>query len=341
MTLDLHQPAGVEVFKKLAQTADVVLSNFMPGTLEAWGLGFEDLAEHNPGIIWAAGSTFGPVGPDAGRKGADLAGQAAGGLISTIGRDGDVPSPVGVTIADHIGSLNMAAGILAALHARQQTGRGQRVEVSLLGGQIWAQACEYTAYFMNGQVPGRANYGHPLLYPSYRIFETADGWLGLVGVAGNDMDAFYIALDRPDLAVEERLQPQSVTPESLRWLAGELEQTLRTRTTEAWCTAFRNIDVRYSPVRDYRQVVEDPGAWENGYFVEAQDPDGTVRRIVGTPIRMSETPLEPGVEAPALGEHTDEILRQAGYTDDEIATFREGGRGLSGEYAASAARSLP
>ena len=326
LTLDLHLPDGVRVFRRLAETADVVLSNFQTGTLDAWGLGYEALAERNPGIVWAAGNTFGPVGPDAKRKGADLAGQASGGLISTIGRTGDAPSPVGVTVADHIGSLNLVAGILAALHARQQTGRGQRVEVSLLGGQIWAQASEYTAFFLNGNMAGRANFGHPLLVPTYRIFETADGWLAFVGVAAEEMDAFCLAIDRPDLALEgERLNPVTATMEDLAWLARELETTLRTRTTDEWCAAFDGIDVRYSPVRDYRQVVEDPGPWENGYFVETTDAGGNVRRTVGTPIRMSATPLEPGADAPDLGQHTDEILLEAGYSDEEIAAFRGNG----------------
>ena len=325
LTLDLRQPAGAGVFRKLAESADVVLSNFQTGTLDRWGLGYEALAELNPEIVWAAGNTLGPVGPDANRKGADLAGQAAGGLISTIGRDGDPPSPVGVAVADHIGSLNMVAGILAALHARRQTGRGQRVEVSLLGGQIWAQASEYTAFFMNGKPAGRSNFGHPLLVPTYRIFETADGWLAFVGVAPEDMDAFYIAIDRPDLAVEERLQPNSATMEDLAWLAEELQTTFRTRTTDEWAAAFDGIDVRYSPVRGYQQVVDDPGAWENGYFAETQDAEGKVHRTVGVPIRMSATPLSPGAVAPDLGEHTDEILRDAGYTDEEVAALREAG----------------
>ncbi len=325
LTLDLRQPAGAQVFRRLARTADVVLSNFVPGTLDGWGLGYEELAECNPGIIWAAASTFGPVGPDAQRKGADLAGQAAGGLISTIGHDGDAPSPVGVTIADHIGSLNLAAGILAALHARHRTGRGQRVEVSLLGGQIWAQASEYTAFFLRDQVPGRAHYGHSLLPPTYRIFQTADGWIGLVGVPPESMDAFYIALDRPELALDERLQPESLTMEGIQWLAGELEQAFKTRTTGEWCAVFQDMDVRYAPVRDYRQVVADPGAWENGYFAEVRDAQGTAHRVVGTPIRMSETPLQPGAVAPALGEHSDEILREAGYTDAEVAELRQTG----------------
>ena len=325
LTVDLRQPAGAEIFRTLARTADVVISNFAPGTLEAWGLGYEALAQSNPGIVWAAGSAFGPLGPDANRKGADLAGQAAGGLISTIGRDGDIPSPAGAAVADHIGSLNLVAGILAAIHARGQTGRGQRVEVSLLGGQIWAQASEYTAFFLTGEVPGRANYGHPLLLPTYAIFETADGWISLVGVGQDSLDAFYIALDRPDLAVAEQPHPQFMTLAENERLAEELKQAFRTHTTAEWTEAFRDLDVRFAPVRNYREVVEDSGAWQNGYFAEIRDQDGATRRVVGTPIRMSETPLQPGAAAPALGEHTDEILQEAGYTKTEIAAFREAG----------------
>ena len=325
LTLDLRQPAGAEVFRKLAESTDVVVSNFQPGTLEGWGLGHADLAARNPRIVWAAGSAFGPLGPDSSRKGADIVGQSYGGLVSTIGRDGDPPSPVGTTIADHIGSLNLVAGILAALHARERTGSGQRVEVSLLGGQIWAQACEYTAFLLNGRVPGRSNFGHPLLLPTYRLFETADGWIGLVGAAPDEMDAFFIAMGRPDLAVDERLNPLTATKEDLEWLAGELEAAFRTRTTAEWDEAFEGIDVRYAPVRDYRQVVDDPGAWENGYFAETRDAEGNVHRTVGVPIRMSDTPLSPGAVAPNLGEHSDEILREAGYSEEEIAAFRDTG----------------
>ena len=134
MTIDLRKPEGVEVFLRLVDRADVLISNFKPGTLEEWGLGFDVLSARNPRLIWGSGSAFGTAGPDALREGADLAGQSAGGLISTVGEDGQPPSPVGVTIADHIASQNLTAGVLAALFAREQTGRGQKVEVSLLGG---------------------------------------------------------------------------------------------------------------------------------------------------------------------------------------------------------------
>ena len=326
LTLDLRAPAGAAIFCRLAETADVVVSNFKPGTMESWGLGYEDLAEHNPGIVWAGGSTFGPAGPDAELEGADLAGQAAGGLVSTTGRDGDPPSPVGVTIADHIGSLNMVAGVLAALHARERSGRGQRVEVSLLGGQIWAQAAEYTHFLLTDEVPGRSNYGHPLLRAaSYRIFETADGWLGVIGVPAEAMDGFLVALGRPELVADERLQSLFMAPEDLAWFAGVLEDAFRTRATAEWCELLREVGVRHAPVRDYREVVADPGTWENGYFATVSDGDGNETRVVGTPIRMSDTPLEPAASPPELGADSDEILRDLGYSDADIAGFRDAG----------------
>ena len=325
LTLDLRAEAGANIFKRLAQTADVVVSNFKPGTMEAWGLGQEHLAAINPGLVWAAGSTFGPLGADAHREGADLAGQAAGGLISTTGRDGDPPTPVGVTIADHIGSLNMVAGILAALHARQGSGRGQRVEVSLLGGQIWAQAAEYSHFLLTDQVPGRANYGHPLLPALYRIFATADGWIGLIGVPPDALDAFYAALGQPELALDERLREALPTSETMAWLAEVVAAAFQKETTEHWCSALGEAGVRYAPVRDYRAVVADQGTWENGYFAQSEDANGDTHRVVGTPIRMSATPLKPAATAPALGEHTDEVLREAGYGDAEIEAFREAG----------------
>ena len=325
ISLDLRQPRGVEIMQELVCTADVFISNFAPGTLERWGLGYDDLAEVNPGIVCAQGSTFGPLGPDAARKGADLAGQSAGGLVSTTGSDDEPPTPVGAFIADHVGSLNMVAGILAALHVRASTGRGQRVEVSLLGGQIWAQATEYTHFLLTDRIPGRANLGHPLIRGVYGIFETADGWVGVIGVPPDARDAFFVALDRPDLAVDERLQGIALKPDDFAWLKAELARAFKTRPTSAWCEALDAAGVRYAPVRDYADVVADPGVWENGYFAQVPAEDGTTQRVVGTPIRMSATPLAAGGPAPALGEHTDAVLREIGIDDDELAALREQG----------------
>ena len=163
VTLDLRTAGGAEAFLRLAEAADVVITNFKAGTMESWGLGYDQVAARNPRVVYAAGSTFGQEGPDAGREGADLSGQSAGGLISTTGRDGGEPTPMGATVADHTAAQNLVAGILAALFARERSGRGQKVETSLLGGQIWAQASEMTHYLLTGRVAGRANRGNPMV----------------------------------------------------------------------------------------------------------------------------------------------------------------------------------
>ena len=324
ITLDLRHAEGAAIFKQLAAKADVVVSNFKPGTLAEWSLGYDELAAENPGIVCAQGSTFGPVGPDAEREGADLAGQAAGGLVSTIGRDGDPPSPVGAFIADHIGSLNMVAGILAALHVRASTGRGQNVDVSLLGGQIWAQATEFTHTLLTGRLPGRANFGHPLIKAAYGIFPTEDGWIGVIGVPPQARDAFFVAVDRPDLALDERLQGIAIDVDTLAWFRAELATAFAKHATAHWCQALGEAGVRYAPVRNYDEVIGDAGAWKNGYFAEVATDDGE-QRVVGTPIRMSATPLVPGATAPALGEHTEAVLGELGLDAAAIARLREQG----------------
>ena len=319
VALDLRTDDGAAVFKRLVAGADVVISNFKSGTMEGWGLGYDDLAVDNPGLVYGAGTTFGTIGPDVNREGADLAGQAAGGLIASTGVDGGDPTPIGVTIADHIASQHLAAGVMAALISRHRTGRGQKVETSLLGSQIWAQASEYTAYLLTGNLPGRANRGHPLIHGGYGIFRTSDGWVALVGVPPAARAAFYEAINRPDIAADERFAPLLYSKSIRNELFAELADSFSGRTTAEWCQSLHAIGVRYAPVRNYAEVVADESVYDNGYLVRAQHPDGYEVTVVGSPLRMSDTPVTPGVVAPELGQHTEEVLLEAGFTWDEIA----------------------
>jgi crotonobetainyl-CoA:carnitine CoA-transferase CaiB-like acyl-CoA transferase len=322
VTIDLRVPEGRDVFLHIAGTADVVITNFTPGTMDSWGLGYEDVAERNPRVVYATGSSFGPAGPDSTREGADLAGQAAGGIISTTGRQGGEPTPIGVTIADHIASQNLVGGILAALLARERTGRGQRVDASLLGGQIWAQASEYTAYLMTGSVAGPANRGHPLIPGLYGIFKTADGWIAVVGVVGGARNEFYKLVGRPELS--GRFPQLLYSEDDKARLFPLLDEAFSARTTAEWCDALAAAGMRHSPVRDHSDVVADRGAWENGYLTKVRGAGGEVT-VPGSPVRFSDTPATVGADAPELGQHTEEVLLEVGYTWEQISELSESG----------------
>ena len=320
VTIDVRRPEGCDVFLRLAEEADVVITNFKPGTMDEWGLGYEALAARNPRLVYATGSAFGPVGPDAHREGADLSAQAAGGLISATGNEGGDPTTIGITICDHISSLNLVNGVLAALLARQHTGRGQRVDVSLLGSQIWAQASEYSYYLASGQLPGRPNRGHPLIAALYGIMPTADGWLAIVGVTGPHRQAFYDAIGRPDLVDDPRFSSLLLTKEQKAGLFAELAEVFVQRSTAEWCEILQAAGQRFAPVRTYDQVADDPQVWENGYLAEV---DG--ERVVGTPIRFSDTPARVGAAPPDLGADTFDVLTEAGFSPEEIAELLASG----------------
>jgi CoA:oxalate CoA-transferase len=325
VTLDLRQPGGKRAIEKLIETADVLIHNFVPGTMELWGLSYDEVSKINPRLVYAAGSTFGPEGPDSTREGADTLGQAAGGLISTTGYDGGEPTPVGAVIADHMGCQNMVAGVLAALLHRERTGEGQRVDVSLLGSQIWAQASEYSHYLMSGMIPGRANRSHPLIPGLLRMVPTSDGWIQLVGVPAHLWVGFAHAIGREDLADDDRFTTLFMTPENLAELERIVDEEFPKYTTDEMCDRLQAAGQRYSPVRDYAEAAADPGALINRYFVEFDNEDGSVDRVIGTPIRMSATPLEPGHKAPSLGEHTEEVLLEAGFSWEDIDQLRTDG----------------
>jgi CoA:oxalate CoA-transferase len=326
MTIDLRVPQGREVFLRLVEEADVVITNFKPGTMEEWGLGYADAAGRNQRIIYAMGSSFGPEGPDATREGADLSAQAGGGLISTTGGQGEGPSAIGATIADHISGQNLLAGILAALYAREHTGRGQLIETSLLGGQLWAQAGEYTRYLLSGEISGPSGRSHPMIPGIYGVFPTADGWIAIAGTAGPARDLFYRTIGRPDLI--ERFHSLLYFEDDKAELWPILDEVFATRTTAHWCEALGAAGLRFAPVRDHAEVAADSGVRANGYIASVADPDApeTSTEVVRAPVRFSD-PLAPPtrVRPPELGQHTEEVLLEAGYSWDDIASLSEAG----------------
>ena len=325
ITVDLRSAAGRSVLERLVVDADVLLSNFKPGTLDDWGLDYEHLAGINPRLIWAAGSYLGPKGPDATREGADMAGQAYGGLIATTGDDGGPMTPVGALMADHSGAQNLSIGILSALLARERTGRGQRVDVSLVGSQIWAQATEYTHLLLTGEPTGRSNGGHPLVNALYGIFTTSDGYIAIAGCPEFLWPGMVRAVERPELHDNPRFGTYFTTAEiraELREVFGEI---FATRTTAEWCERLAAEEQRFAPVRTHAEVAADPQMAANDYLVTVEHPEWGSVGMVGSPIAFSDTPARWGVEVAELGQHTEEILIEHGFSWEEIGELRDSG----------------
>lgn len=325
VTIDLRVPRGREVFLRLVEQTDVFVSNFKPGTLDAWGVGYRDASQRNQRIIYAMGSSFGPEGPDAQREGADLSGQAGGGIISTTGGTASDPSPIGAMIADHISGQNLLAGVLAALYARERTGRGQLVETSLLGGQVWAQAGEMTKFLMSGVMSGPSNRSHSMVPGIYGMFATADGWIAIVGVAGPLRDRFYETIGRPDLI--ERFSGLLYFEDDKAALWPILDEVFATKTTSEWCDLLGAAGLRFAPVRDHAGVANDPGVRINGYIESVPDPDAadSTLDVVRAPVRFSGGTAVPPVRAPELGQHTEEVLLEAGYSWEDVTSLAEEG----------------
>jgi crotonobetainyl-CoA:carnitine CoA-transferase CaiB-like acyl-CoA transferase len=268
---------------------------------------------------------MGPAGPDFQREGADMVGQATGGIISTTGDDGGPMTPIGTLVADHCGAQNLSSGVLAALFARERTGRGQKVDVSLLGGQIWLQAMEYTHLGLTGEMAGRSNGGHPLVNALYGIFPTSDGYVAIAGCPEHLWPGMCRVVERPDFVDHPRFGDYFTTAEikaELREVFGEI---FSKRTTAEWCERLATEEQRFAPVRNHAEVMADPQAHANNYLVKVDHPEWGEVTLPGCPITMSDTPTRWGVEIPELGQDTELVLNEAGFDWDEITALREQG----------------
>ncbi|MGI9624807.1 MAG: CoA transferase, partial [Acidimicrobiales bacterium] len=207
----------------------------------------------------------------------------------------------------------------------EQTGVGQRVEVSLLGGQIWAQASELTHASLGGAQHPRANRGHGLIPAIYGIFPTSDGWIGMIGVPPHQKEGFCRALGRPEMIDDERVQAFMLTPDQRESLFADLDEIFKTRTTDEWMERMNAEQQRVARVNDYSDVLDDEMAYINGYLMEAEHPEWGTVKLPGSPVWMSDTPMEPATVTPELGQHTEEVLLEAGFSWEEITDLRDRG----------------
>ena len=321
-TLNLKNPQAIQIIEKLVAEADVLVENFRPGVMDRLGLGYERLSEINPRLIYCEASGYGSRGPYVERPGQDLLIQALSGIAAYTGRAGDPPTPTATSICDAMASMMVVCGILASLHARTSTGRGQKVEVDLLSTAIAVQCQEAVAY-LNG-LPrwerSAAGIGQPWIGAPYGIYPTSDGYLAL---AMNSLATLGALLDLPEMAAYEG-DPQRAYQErdTIKRL---LETRFSKRTTAAWLELLATRDIWCAPVKDFDEVFDDPQVKAAELLATVEHPRIGPLKLIRAPLSLSETPPVIRRPPPLVGEHNQEILQSLGYDDATIARFQEEG----------------
>ncbi|QLG64249.1 CaiB/BaiF CoA transferase family protein [Halorarum salinum] len=318
ITLALDTEEGREAFRALAADADVLVENFRVGRMDRWGLGYADLREGNPELVYCALSGYGEWGPDRDQPAYDIMMQAEGGLMSITGVDGGAPVRVGVALADIGAGMYATQAVLAALFEREfGDGTGQKIDVSLLDGQAAWMSYMATNYFATGDPPGRMGSKHPTIAP-YRAFETADDYV-VVAVASEPIwERFCRAIDRPDLYADERFETNSDRVANREALDEDLEALFAERETAAVLERLREHDVPASGVNDMADVFSHPQVLARGMRASVDHPTAGTVEFPGTPMHLSRTPTTVRRHPPLLGEHTDEVLREQGYSDEDL-----------------------
>jgi crotonobetainyl-CoA:carnitine CoA-transferase CaiB-like acyl-CoA transferase len=321
IAIDLKSPEGLEIARELTSRADVVCENFRPGVMDRLGLGYEQVAQRNPSVIYAAASGFGSDGPYVDRPGQDLLIQAMSGLAAITGTPESGPRPVGVSAVDHHGAALLANGILAALFRRARTGRGCRVDVNLLSAAIDLQTESFTCY-LNGErsknvTPPKHSGGWYFSAP-YGIYPTADGHLA---ISLAELGTLATALETPELARFSKSDAFHRRDAILPIVAAALAR----RSSQAWIEVLTRHKIWHAPVNGYADVVNDPQVVHNRNFV-------TVKGETGAPITLVNHPVRYDGQAPAvrlppqpIGAQTAEILAEVGYSAETIARLEEQG----------------
>lgn len=324
LALDLASPRGREVLHRLAERADVVITGFRGGVPERLGLDYATLAALNPRLIYCAISGFGPDGPYRAKPALDALLQAMGGIMAITGEEGGAPALCGTAIADVMGALLASQGILTALLHRERTGRGQRVDLALLDGMVFACAPRLAVYFATGKDLAPLGSGHSEVVP-YQAFRAKDGWLFVTVWADKGWPAFARAIGRPELATDPRFDTMAARRAHRGELRPILEAVFAARTVGEWLEILERADVLCAPVHRFSDLVRDPQVLANRMIVEQEHPRAGRIRTVGFPIKLAASPGTIRTPAPGLGEHSEAILGEAGYSPSEIAGLRAAG----------------
>ena len=321
VTLNLKDPRARDIVLKLAETCQLVTENFRPGVMDRLGMGYEHLRAVNPSIVYVAGTGFGPGGPYVNRPGQELLIQSMSGLAAYGGRRNDPPTPAGSSIVDASTALLLAFSAMVGLFHRERTGQGQRIDVSLFGTAIALQCQELTA-FMNMRrrwERSEAGIAGAWLSAPFGIYRTADGHMAL---AMGSLGALAELLELPQLSEYDTPERAWLDrDEAYRTVAGRLKD----RPTGDWLELLGKRDVWCAAVQTFDELVTDPQVVEAELLATVAYPAAGDVRVVGVPMRFSETPGTIRLGPPTVGQHTDEVLASVGYSPEEIGILRDEG----------------
>ena len=325
VALNLREADGVAALRKLMEGADVFIENYRTGAMEHYGVGYAQMVESCPRLIYCSVSGFGSTGPYADKGGFDLVAQGMSGLMSITGEGpGRPPVKVGAPVTDITAGTLAALGIVGALYARERTGKGQFVDTSLFEAGIMHTYWQSAIYLNSGDVPQAMGSAHPLMAP-YQAFETKDGWINLGSANQRLWERLAELLGAPELASDARFANGNDRITNLSALVETLTPLFQKKTTAEWQDALDDAGIPAGPVYDIAQMSEDAQTAARQMVRDIETAQGALTRVLGHPIKYSSTETPIRKRAPQLGEHTAEVLAEAGYSASEIETLEESG----------------
>jgi len=321
IVLDLKSASGQEAFRRLLRRADILIENYRPGVMRGFGLDYASLADEYPALIYASISGYGQTGPDASKGGFDLIAQGVSGLMSVTGEPGRPPVKVGVPLTDLGAGLFALSAVLAALHYRTRTGRGQYIDTSLVEAGIALSVWESAEYFAEGAIPGPLGSAHRMFAP-YQAIRCADGFITLGSANDRLFQRLCTLLGHPEWVAEADFATSTLRVRNRAALAERIERITVEETRQHWLARFESAGIPCGPINNYAEAFADPQVRARGMVVEMEHPTLGRVRTPGSAIKMSETPPVVARAAPLLGEHTREVLREVGYSDEEISAIK-------------------